>query len=133
MTYKDFLKQAKLIGDGGLCEVSIDGRVDTQVMLTKQNSCGGFIKNKWFILQDVFDGIEAKDKKGYRYSYVVLGDSISSHLDFIRPLKKNKRGTSPRGKSRRFIATKPSEQTRLDAIEKCLVEIKESIERLEAR
>lgn len=88
MNYKDFLKIAKKIGDGGKCEVSIYGRKTKNAMLSRQDSKNGTFKNEWFILQNIFDGVDAKDEKGYRFSFIVTEDANCHAIDCLRPLAK---------------------------------------------
>jgi len=88
MIYKDFLKIAKKIGDGGKCEVSIDGKKTKNAMLSRKDSEYGLFKNEWFILQNIVNWINAKDKKGYKYPYIILDNTTSDRIDYIRPLAK---------------------------------------------
>lgn len=130
MDYKDFLKIAKKIGDGGKCEVSIYGRKTKNAMLSRQDSKNGTFKNEWFILQNIFDGVDVKDEKGYRFSFIVTEDANCHAIDYLRPLAKkaplqpNKGWNNPRGKNGRF--TKKS-NTKLPTIEERVTKIEREL------
>ena len=144
MIYKDFLKIAKKIGDGGRCEVSIDGVETRDAMLSRQDSKDGSLKNKWFILQDIVDGRYAKDKKCYKHSYIVMEYCDCYAIDYIRPLAKkatlkkekseiptyshpNKGWNNPRGKNGRF--TKKS-NTKSPTIEERVTKIERELKNI---
>ena len=98
MTYKEFNKIAEQIGDGGKCEVCIDGTHIQDALLTSQDSVSGSFKKEWYILQNKKSGFSAKDKKGYKYSWIVGGNLTAEEISYIRPVspkKTEKKATKP--------------------------------------
>jgi len=78
MNYKDFEKQAKEIGVGNRCIVSIEGAVITDARLQKEGSM-------WYICQDVKYGLLCKDQLGYKYSWLVDTINYAGGVDYLKP------------------------------------------------
>ena len=77
MNYKDFEKQAKEIGVGNRCIVSIEGTEITDARLQKEDG-------DWYVCQNAKDGAYCADKLGYNHSWFVYGGTVHK-VDYLKP------------------------------------------------